>query len=209
MGGALDGAHWEKRARKSSWKKLTDYCKKDGDFVTNIPPTPEEEGIAAQRARMVGIRWLPWQSKVIKMVREREPDYRRIYWFWESSGRVGKSLLATYLTLEHRCLIVSGKSSDVLHQLAKYREDEKANPRVIIYDIPRTAEGFVKYGLMEQLKNGVVFSGKYEGSRLILPPMWMLVFANFPPEEDKMSRDRWRVSLIEDILDSDSETDED
>jgi len=125
-------------------------------------------------------------------------DFRVINWYWEPTGNVGKSFLAGYLCITEDAIICQGKSADVLHQIVKYREDEKKNPKILIYDIPRTAEQYVAYGLMERIKNGIVYSGKYEGARLILPAMHVCVFANFEPDYEKMSKDRWNVVFIGD-----------
>lgn len=115
---------------------------------------------------------------------------------WEEIGNTGKSYLANYIYLTEPTIIVQGASSDVLHQIAKYREEEKKNPKVIIYDIARTSQEYVAYGLLEKLKNGLLFSGKYETARILIPRVHVFVFANFPPNELKMSADRWNVTYI-------------
>ncbi len=188
-----DKIHWEPTR---SWKHSVDYCKKDGDFETNLAPSPEEEAVRAHRARYVGCVWRPWQREVLDLV-ETKADWRTINWYWEPEGNVGKSFLATWIFLNNPTIICQGKSADVVHQISKFREEEKKNPTVIIYDIPRTAEMFVAYGLMERVKNGLVFDGKYETSRLLLPAMHCIVFANFEPDSSKMSGDRWNTVLIE------------
>jgi hypothetical protein len=43
-------------------------------------------------------------------------------------------------------------------------------PDPIIYDVPRTAENFVNYGVLEQVKNGLFFSSKYESEMAVFNP---------------------------------------
>lgn len=76
-------------------------------------------------------------------------------------------------------------------------KDEKKKPELIICDIPRSSRGFINYGVLEQIKNGVIYSGKYEGGQLFLPKLHLLVFSNDMPDIDEMSKDRWNVRGID------------
>lgn len=60
--------------------------------------------------------------------------------------------------------------------------------RIFILDLSRTCENFVSYDSIEKLKNGFWFSGKYESKMVMIPPPVVIVFANFKPEIDKLSR---------------------
>jgi len=42
-------------------------------------------------------------------------------------------------------------------------------------------------------------SGKYEGSIVDRNPPHLVIFANFPPDQSKLSRDRWFVYKIENL----------
>lgn len=147
-------------------------------------------------SRYTEVQWKEWQGDILSLL-QTDPDWRTVYWYWEVEGNVGKSFLATYIYLHYPTIICQGKSGDVVHQIAKYIEEEKKNPQVLIYDIPRTNEQYVSYALMERIKNGLVFDGKYETARLLLPPIHVIVFANFPPDQTKMSEDRWFTFKIE------------
>lgn len=73
---------------------------------------------------------------------------------------------------------------------------EKKPPDIIIYDYTRTQESFISYQSIEEVKNGIFFSGKYEGKMIIYDSPWVIVFANYPPELQAMSSDRWIVKEI-------------
>lgn len=132
-----------------------------------------------------------WQLEVLDIVKGPRAK-RLIHWFWESKGSVGKSDLSIYLYLKHNALLVSGKSTDMFHQLAKYPDRRK----VIIVDVPRDVQRYVNYGALEMIKNGFVHSGKYKGSQICFVPPHVIVFANQPPALQRMSTDRWHVVNI-------------
>jgi len=46
------------------------------------------------------------------------------------------------------------------------------------------------------LKDGVVFSGKYEGGARLFPPPHVIIFANFLPDFTKLSADRWVIRTL-------------
>lgn len=73
-------------------------------------------------------------------------------------------------------------------------EDE--DPKIIICDIPRTNLEYINYGAIESIKNGMIYSGKYEGGQCIFDNPHVVVFANELPDGSKMSRDRWRIHYI-------------
>jgi hypothetical protein len=68
----------------------------------------------------------------------------------------------------------------------------------IIFDMTRENSEQINYSTIESLKNGIVFSGKYE-SRLKVAhgSTKVLVMINREPDLDKLSRDRWQTMHIE------------
>ena len=136
-----------------------------------------------------------WQLHVMDIINSK-PDKRTIHWFWESVGGVGKSELCKYLVVKHNALMLTGKSNDMYNMLAKHPTRRK----LIICDIPRSSIGYINYAAIEQIKNGLVFSGKYEGTQLVFNTPHVIVFANEAPDYSQMSGDRWNVVNITNIL---------
>lgn len=132
-----------------------------------------------------------WQLDVMHIV-GRDPDDRTIHWFWEPNGNVGKTSLCKYLVVHHDALMLSGKSNDMFHMLAQFPNKRK----LILVDIPRSSQDFINYGAIEMIKNGLIFSGKYEGAQLVFNSPHLIVFANAPPDYTKLSGDRWNVVRI-------------
>lgn len=189
----LPRAHIEKARgnRDANFK----YCSKEGCFL--------EKGMMPFRAKLAqramdrydGVVWRAWQQQVIDII-ESPPDDRTVHWFWETTGNVGKSFLAKYIVLKYGAIIADGKKNDVFHQVMMAIDSEK-EPRLIVLDIPRHNIEYVNYGVLEQLKNGLIYSGKYEGGQCAFPSPHVIVFANTPPVTREMSLDRWHIVNID------------
>lgn len=130
----------------------------------------------------------PWQAEVVRIC-STDPDDRTIHWFWETTGNTGKSSLCKHLVLTKGAICVLGKKNDIYHAI-----DE--NLKILLVDIPRVCQEFTPYEVIESVKNGMVFSGKYESKMKIFPPPHVFVFANFPPVESRLSEDRWHIVEI-------------
>lgn len=194
--------HFE--AAKGSMDDNRKYCSKEGDFETNIPPPKlkKKERDAIKKERILknqykDIVWRDWQQDVINICNE-EQETRKIYWFWEKTGNVGKSFITRYLFLQYGGILCSGKTSDVFNQCVKYdEENEGEDPKFVLCDIPRTSIDYVNYGALEKIKDRLLFSGKYEGAVVYYENSPHIVcFANEPPDTSKMSADRWIVKEI-------------
>lgn len=74
-----------------------------------------------------------------------------------------------------------------------------------MFNLARSLEDAVSYQAIEQLKDGVCFSSKYEARLKSFPPPHVIVFANFAPKleadvksKGKLSKDRiWLIDLDE------------
>lgn len=132
-----------------------------------------------------------WQMEVMDIVKQ-EPDERTIHWFWEPTGGVGKTSICKYLVVKHEALMLTGKSNDMYNMLVKFPNKRT----LIIVDCPRCQQDYINYGAIEQIKNGLVFSGKYEGAQLVFNCPHVIVFANQEPDFERMSADRWNVHRI-------------
>lgn len=131
-----------------------------------------------------------WQMFVLNLIKQ-EPDDRAVYWFYEEVGRVGKSALAKHLVMHHDAVYAGGKISDVSYILS-----QRNDVRIVVYDIPRTNVDYVSYTGLEQIKNGLLNSPKYESRTLLFNPPHVLCFSNSAPKWESVSLDRWKVYRI-------------
>ena len=189
-GTALAKAHWEKvQNRKASAK----YCCK---LASRIGAKPYIKGFPKSLMRKVKVLQMDqlydWQNKIVSMVQE-EPDDRTIHWIYDYEGNRGKSALVKYLCVNEHAMLISGKGADIKYQIAS----AVFPPDIVVYDIPRRAEGYVNYCALEEIKNGVFCSPKYESKMVIMPTPHVICFANFKPNLESMSKDRWNLVFLE------------
>jgi len=194
-----------KMARGSPEHNLT-YCSKDGDFITNIQKkkTPDEFIKETEQKILhneyADVVWKPWQQEILNII-ETKPDNRTIHWYYETKGNTGKSFLTKYIALKYNVIIADGKKADIFNQVNMMMREQQQIPAVIILDVPRRNQGYVSYGVLEQLKNGMIYSGKYEGGRCIFESPHVIVFSNSLPDTSEMSADRWHIVNIDEETD--------
>ncbi len=141
---------------------------------------------------MKGLVPYAWQTDILELIKG-DADYRSINWYWEATGCAGKTTLAKSICIRHKdAIYVSGKASDIKYAICSM----KTKPRIVIWDIPRSLEEYVSWDSIESIKNGIFFSGKYEGGMCIFDPPHIVVFSNFEPDRTKLSMDRWNINAI-------------
>jgi len=153
------------------------------------------KGRAAVADSMAGVELREWQSRLVDIVSEA-PCPRKVYWIWDESGNSGKSFMAKYLMARHDAAIfTNGKLADLAFAYT--------GEPVVVIDLARTSVEHLDhwYTFIESLKNGILFSPKYESGSKIFKPPHVVVFANFIPDTmtryTKLSADRWMEINIE------------
>lgn len=164
-----------------------DYCQKnDETFVgyrTYYPRKIDDPFVS------LNLQYKDWQKKILKILSEK-PDNRKIYWFWENVGGTGKSTFSKHLVLtKNNCIVVNGKKDNILYAVTQ------STPEIIIIDIARS-QTQVSYDAIEDVKNGLFFNGKYESAMHVQNSPHVIIFANMPPDESKLSKDRWIITEL-------------
>lgn len=185
------------------------YLTKDGMFFTNIEAG--ETGLPKSRwqlefdeitAYFRECKLKKWQQEVFDLVSVRaKPFDRTVHWYWEGVGDAGKSWFAKYLKhLVPGTLVCQGKGHDIFNMVTNWKEEYDVIPRCIVVDQPRSIDSkYISIGALEQLKNGLIFSGKYKGGEHSFWAPHVVVFSNVPPSEEqrlRLSPDRWHVVEI-------------
>merc|ERR1711924_560248 len=144
-----------------------------------------------------------WQKGVIDII-NTEPDDRTLYWIWSATGNVGKTTFSKYLTHKFGAVQLGGKAADVKNGIVTYINDKGTEPEIILIPIPRSFKtDYLSYEGIENAKDMYFYSGKYEGGQVCGNCPHVFIFANIPPEEEKMSKDRWKVWQIDGPLPED------
>lgn len=138
----------------------------------------------------------PWQVDLLNILKE-EPDDRKVYWYWSDAGNMGKSSFGKYLVATHSCVFIDeGKKTDIMKTIMDADMDR---PRVaVVFDVPRDNGNKVSYKSIESIKNGMIYSPKYESGYKLFNPPHLIVFCNYEPDYTKLSADRWVVINIDD-----------
>lgn len=181
--------HWE---CTKSIKGSTKYCFKD---ETKLEGGKQwSKGIIVPEVLITIKELRPWQEKCHTLLKG-ERDDRTINWFWEETGNIGKSAFAKWLAIKHQAFCICGSAADLKFGLADMFNKTGIFPKIVILDIPRDSNGCSYKGL-EQIKNGMFYSTKYESGMVLFNPPHVIIFANCEPDIDRMSKDRWNIVEI-------------
>jgi len=117
------------------------------------------------------------------------PHPRKVIWYWDLQGGCGKTELCRYIIdkLDSVLFLTSAAGKDLVHQVVKC----KRPPKIVILNLSRQSEGAFSYASVESIKDGLVFSGKYDGGSKLFPKPHIVIFANWFPDVTKLSIDRW------------------
>lgn len=182
------GVHWDEnpvRKVAAAYQYATKLKTREPDtlpFCYNYTPVRPIKTIENDNLKQ-------WQLDIIAII-SSEADNRTIHWYWEPDGNMGKTTFCKYLSVHHGAIPLEGKKNDILYCAAKYESD------IYVYDLERSMETFVSYGAIEKIKNGYFMCSKYESKPIIRNCPHVLIFANFEPNYEALSADRWNVNLI-------------
>lgn len=183
--------HWEK-TKAQHWETAYHYCIKDGDYKSNIDPPELPDTIDCIATEDL----YNWQRDIIELI-NKKPDPRTINWYVDTVGGIGKSELVRYLCIHYNALVLSGKGSDMKYGIVSYIKNKKRNPKLLIIDLPRTYDNdMLSYSGIEEIKNGLFFSSKYESDMVIFNRPHILIFSNQEPKKDNLTMDRWLIKHL-------------
>lgn len=125
-----------------------------------------------------------WQKEVLTKLLNQ--DDRKVLWVVDKDGNKGKSFLAKYIVGMYNAFYVrGGRSSDIAYN---YNYEP-----ITVFDFCRDQEDRINYQVIEDFKDGMLFSPKYESTTKIFPSAKTVIFSNFNPDQTKLSQDRWDI----------------
>jgi len=192
------GAHIERTKKIVAMKR---YCEKEATRKPGTTPMKKEFIRRPVPDPLRGKELYPWQKEVMDLI-STEPDDRKIYWYYSREGLTGKTSLAKHIWINNPegVMIVNGGGKDIRCGIAKFVENH--NLDVVIFSFTRTVEDYVSYQALEEVKDGLFFSGKYESGMVGYAPPHVVCIANFHPKleesngSETLSRDRWVIKNI-------------
>lgn len=191
--GAPKQIHWgdeNGKPAKGTRAQNIAYCAKDGDVE-------EASTFKAPRPLPV-IEPYGWQLDKLKDL-DQEPEKRTIHWIWSDAASRGKSDFARVLVQDKGFLICSGKAADMKYLIVKHKERTGDYPWGVVFDVPRSSFKYLSYTGIEEIKNGVFASTKFECAPVVMPYCHVVVLSNFAPDLDNvdMSANRFVVLNVD------------
>lgn len=137
------------------------------------------------------VKLRPWQTKMLNIIEFCESP-RQIIWLVDPVGNNGKTFLSYYLRDMCQAIRVPNVNSNDFAFAYKYQ-------KIVVFDYTRESKDHINYDLLEDLKNGSIWSPKYQSA----VKSWkynvkVVCFANFPPKLDALSHDRWYILELKD-----------
>lgn len=129
-----------------------------------------------------------WQS-IVNDVVEGEPHPRKIGFVVDPEGNHGKSWLTAYWYTKRTDVqrLSIGKRDDLAYAI-------DCSKSLFVFDIPRGQLEYLQYSVLEQLKDRMIFSPKYESTtKILMKTPHVIVFTNEEPDYNKMTSDRYEV----------------
>lgn len=127
------------------------------------------------------------QTKIMELLNAQTE--RQVLWVHDEKGGTGKTFLSKHLLAQGDCFrCTNGKTKDIAYA---YNGEG-----TFVMDLSRSIEGHVNYDIIEQIKNGLIFSAKYESKHKVFVPPKILILSNFGPTLSALSEDRWVVEVL-------------
>lgn len=201
-----DADHWESGTLPSSSGKRNDF-ERLKSWIAELDSTPTHYEIASEfpslwgrykgaclnfvelfgpRVHLVSGELKPWQRELDELINQPADD-RKINFVIDPVGGNGKSWLTRYWFSNRTDIqrLSVGKRDDLAFAI-------DTSKRIFIFDIPRNQSEYIQYGILEQLKDQMIFSPKYESTCKILPVTpHVIVLLNEQPDYNAMTGDRY------------------
>lgn len=182
--------HWEKT---NNGEKADEYCEKLDSRTGGI----YKWGFPCKLRIFTELR--PWQQSILDIC-EKMPNERDIIWIYDKDGCNGKTQFCKYLSVTIKAIGFSGgESKDIGCCLAghvKAGRDLNKEPTTMTYNMQRC--GKIDYSAIESLKDGYIFSPKFESQQIEFNSPHVIIMSNNVPDTSKLSKDRWKVYNIKD-----------
>lgn len=129
-----------------------------------------------------------FQKEVLEIINQ-EPDKRKIYIYVDYQQGIGKSTLTEYLILKKGAVSLMGSRADMAYAWK--------GEKIVIVDQGKESETPISWQALEEIKNGMICSTKYESRMKVYKKPHVLVFMNkdIPPslEKNNYGNGRWIV----------------
>lgn len=131
-----------------------------------------------------------WQKNAVKILDAQK--HRQLLWISDPIGNHGKTWLAKWLVVHRGAFYIrNGKAGDIAYA---YQEE-----KYVVFDLTRAQKETVNYNTIESFLDGMLWSPKYESRMKIFKGCNLIVMANWLPNKDALSRDRWVTAELDGV----------
>jgi hypothetical protein len=107
----------------------------------------------------------PWQCFVMHEILAKQPDERINYWFYDRTGKTGKSTFIKWMKMKYSALEIPCTSC-MFQELAK-AESNNSKMDMIIIDIPHDKKTKIDYQRLEMIKTKQAYMNYINGTLLV------------------------------------------
>lgn len=170
-----------------------DVAREHPNIYIRYPRATRLANLRSRRSLFNGLAELrEWQSELEQELEDAAND-REIVFVVDRDGGSGKTSFCRHM-LSTRCeavqVLSSGKRDDLAHAVLPHKS-------VFLFNVARGGMEFLSYSLLEQLKDRLVWSGKYNSNMKVLHHTpHVVVFCNEEPDMTKLTEDRYKIKYI-------------
>lgn len=198
---SIKGMHWSAESSKGN----PFYCMKQDTRIEG--PFTDRDSVPYIPTKYRNLKLRPHQEKIVEMMMKQND--RQILFIIDTEGNTGKSTLRTYLEIYCNGINIPSSiqsSEDIMQLVHGIVHDAPFKTYNICLDIPRSmpTEGhWAKYlSALECLKDGAVYDKRYVYKRMLFEPPHILVFSNQTPPHKMLTKDRWHIQKIQDLMET-------
>lgn len=166
------------------WFKARNYCMKSDTHICG----PYNENSTFIK---VIDKLYKWQEDLRKELLEGKEDDRKIIVYVDKAGGCGKSQFCKLMAVKYGAVVLqSGSKKDISFSLPD-------QPKIILFNLTRDVEDRLSYDAIESIKDGMIFSAKYESKMKLFNSPHVVIFSNFELDYSRMTEDRWDVRKLD------------
>ena len=133
-----------------------------------------------------------WQDELQQYLDESPEDDRKIRFYVDEEGNKGKTwFIRKWISDNNDAQCFGpGKRDDIAYAV-------NCTKRIFFFNIPRDNMQYLQYGILESIKDRLVFSTKYmPTTKILVHNPHVIVFCNEYPDMTKLSEDRYDIITI-------------
>ena len=169
-----------KELRETHSDVLAKYPRFAREYLVDNMPEPELQNHPLR----------DWQGELYSAL-QQSPDDRLVRFIVDLKGNAGKTWFAKYYVAKHENAqyMEMAKKADMAYAL-------RPEIRVLFVNITRQQVEYMNYSFLESVKDGLVFSNKYESGLKRLGKCHVVILMNQHPDMNLLSSDRYHITEL-------------